>query len=235
VSEVGERKCIVAVGAHSADMEFSAGATLLKHARNGWEVHIVHLTLGEKGNPRLSPEEYGAQKRRESEAAAELLQATPHFLPYRDGELTVSDEIAREIAKLLRQLQPQVVITHWRESIHSDHIATHHLTKRAIFMAANPHFEIDGLPPAHGMRLYYAENWEDHENFRPFIYVDISDVFDDWERAFKCFAIGRGEGGFPYWDWYQAQTRIRGIEIGVQYAQAFAVDDWRMKHRRDLL
>jgi len=48
-------------------MEFTAGATLLKHARSGWEVHIVHLTLGEKGNPQLSPEEYGAQKRKEAE------------------------------------------------------------------------------------------------------------------------------------------------------------------------
>jgi hypothetical protein len=102
-------------------------------------------------------------------------------------------------------------------------------------MAANPHFDLEGLPPVRGVRLYYAENWEDAENFRPFVYVDISDVFADWERAFKCFAIGRGEGGFPYWDWYQARTRIRGIEIGVQYAQAFAVDEWRMRQKRDLL
>ncbi|MFN3421513.1 MAG: PIG-L deacetylase family protein [Armatimonadota bacterium] len=230
-----ERKCIVAIGAHAADMEFTAGATLLKHARSGWEAHIVHLTLGEKGNPKLSPEEYGAQKRREAESAAKILQATPHFLPYSDGELTVSDDIAREIAELLRQLQPQVVITHWRESIHSDHIATHYLTKRAIFMAVNPHFDLEGLPPVKGVRLYYAENWEDHQNFQPFVYVDISDVFADWERAFKCFAIGRGEGGFPYWDWYQAQTRIRGIEIGTMYAQAFAVDGWRVRQRVNLL
>lgn len=232
---MSQRLCIVAIGAHAADMEFTAGATLLKHARSGWEVHIVHLTLGEKGNPQLSPEEYGAQKRKEAEEAAKILQATPHFLPYRDGELTVSDEIARELARLLRELQPQVVITHWRESIHSDHTAAHYLTHRAIFMAANPHFDLEGLPPVRGVRLYYAENWEDAENFRPFVYVDISDVFADWERAFKCFAIGRGEGGFPYWDWYQARTRIRGIEIGVQYAQAFAVDEWRMRQKRDLL
>ncbi|GBC99399.1 N-acetyl-alpha-D-glucosaminyl L-malate deacetylase 1 [bacterium HR17] len=230
-----ERPCIVAIGAHAADMEFTAGATLLKHARSGWDAHIVHLTLGEKGNYRLSPEEYGAQKRREAEAAAAVLQVTPHFLPYRDGELTVSDDIACELAKVLRQLQPQVVITHWHGSIHSDHIATHHLTRRAVFMAANPHFDLDGLPPARGMRLYYAENWEDAENFRPFVYVDISDVFAEWERAFKCFAIGRGEGGFPYWDWYHARTRLRGIEIGVLHAQTFAVDEWRMRQKRDTL
>ena len=232
---LSQKPCIVAVGAHAADMEFTAGATLLKHARSGWEAHIIHLTLGEKGNFRLSPDEYGAQKRREAEEAAKILKVTPHFLSYRDGELTVSDEIACELANLLRRLQPQVVITHWRESIHSDHTATYHLTRRAIFMASNPHFELEGLPPIRGVRLYYAENWEEEENFHPFVYVDISDVFDDWERAFKRFAIGRGEGGFPYWDWYQARTRIRGIEIGTRYAQAFAVDEWRMRQKQDLL
>ncbi len=230
-----ERPCIVAIGAHAADMEFTAGATLLKHARNGWDAHIIHLTLGEKGNPNLSPDAYGEQKRREAEAAAQILQTTPHFLPYRDGELTVSDDIAYELAKWLRRLRPQVVITHWRDSIHSDHTATYFLVRRALFLAANPHFDLDGLPPTRGMRLYYAENWEDAENFRPFVYVDISEVFADWERAFKCFAIGRGEGGFPYWDWYQARTRLRGIEVGVLFAQAFAVDESRMRQRRETL
>jgi LmbE family N-acetylglucosaminyl deacetylase len=76
---MNERPCIVAIGAHAADMEFTAGATLLKHARNGWDAHIIHLTLGEKGNPHLSPDEYGAQKQREAEAAVQILQATPHF------------------------------------------------------------------------------------------------------------------------------------------------------------
>ncbi len=230
-----ESRCILAIGAHAADMEFTAGATLLKHVREGWTAHILHLTLGEKGSARLSAEENGAQKRREAEAAAQLLGATPHFLPYRDGEITANDDIARDVAKQLRQLKPQVIITHWPDSIHSDHTATYHLARRAFFMAANRHFELDGLPRLGWARLYYAENWEDHENFRPFVYVDISDVFEEWEKAFKCYAIGRGEGGFPYWDWYQACTRIRGIETGVMYAEAYAVEEWQKRQKRELL
>jgi LmbE family N-acetylglucosaminyl deacetylase len=229
-----EVSCLVAIGAHAADMEFTAGATLLKHVRHGWQAHLVHLTLGEKGHPHLSPEEYGAQKRREAEEAARHLQATPHFLPYRDGELEVNEATVRELAILLRRLRPRVIITHWRDSIHSDHTAAYHLTRRARFMAANRHFDLEGLPPVFA-RLYYADNWEDAENFHPFVYVDISEVFAEWERAFKCYAIGRGEGGFPYWDWYQARTRLHGIALGVRYAQAFAVDEALMRQRRELL
>ena len=128
-----------------------------------------------------------------------------------------------------------MVIAHWRDSIHGDHTAAYHLTRRACFLAAIKHFELDDLPPARGMRLYYADNWEDPDNFQPYIYVDISEVMTDWERAFKCYAIGRGEGGFPYWDWYQARTRIHGIAIGCGHAEAFAVDSWRMRQSRELL
>jgi LmbE family N-acetylglucosaminyl deacetylase len=227
--------CIAGIGAHAADVEFSAGATLLKHALSGLEVHIVHFTLGEKGNPRLPPGDYGAQKRREAEAAAEILHATPHFLPYRDAELSLADDAAGELATLLRRLGPQVVVTHWRDSIHTDHTAVHHLTRRALFMACNPHFELGDLARIGWARLYFAENWEDAENFRPYTYVDISDVMEQWEKAFKCYAIGRGEGGYPYWDWYEAQTRIRGIEIGVAHAEAFAIDPSGMRQQRGLL
>ena len=216
---------IVAVGAHAADMEFTAGATILKHTRAGWDAHIINLTLGEKGAPLQSVDAYAAQKKAEAEACAEILGATQHFLPYKDGELPVTDEIAEQIALLLRRIQPRVIITHWPGSIHQDHTNTHHLTVRAHFMAAIPHFELQGLPPARGCRLYWAENWEDPTGFEPYVYVDVSDVFDDYERAFKCFAIGRGEGDFPYWDWYQARTRIHGIHRRTQHCQAFAIDD----------
>ncbi len=227
--------CILAVGAHAADMEFSAGATLLKHARAGWQAHLLHLTLGEKGHAALSAPDYGVQKHSEAEAAAEILQATAHFLPYPDGELTADEEIARQIARLLRTLQPQVLITHWRESIHRDHTVTHDLTRRAVFLATLRHFNLDGLPPARWMRLYYADNWEDAEGFRPYVFVDVSEVLADWERAFRCYAIGRGEGGYPYWDWYQARTRLHGISQRVAHAQAFAVEESQMRVSRELL
>lgn len=232
---MGDARCMVAVGAHAADMEFSAGATLLKHARAGWKAHLVHLTLGEKGHPHLSPTEYGAQKRAEAEEAAQVLGAEPHFLPYRDGELLVSEDVAGELATLLRRLRPEVILCHWRGSIHGDHTAAYHLTRRAAFLACNPHFDLEGLAPMGWARLYYADNWEDAESFEPYVYVDISDMFEEWRRAFGCFAIGRGEGGYPYWEWYEARTRLHGIAVRVAHAQAFAVEDWQRRQVRELL
>ncbi|HJN13838.1 MAG TPA: PIG-L family deacetylase, partial [Armatimonadota bacterium] len=217
--------------------EFSAGATMRKHVRAGWDAHIIQLTLGEKGNPNLSTVEYGAQKRAEADSACGVLGITSHYLPYKDAELTATDDVAREIAILLRKLQPTVIIAHWKGSIHSDHIAAHHLAHRGFFMAANPHFDLGPESPkrARWARFYYADNWEDPEGFRPYTFVDISDEMQEWKQAFDCFAIGRGEGGYPYWDWYEARTRIHGIGIGTEHAQAFAVDESRMREVKEML
>ncbi|MEW6754872.1 MAG: PIG-L family deacetylase [Candidatus Latescibacterota bacterium] len=229
------RPCIAAVGAHAADVEFAAGGALLKHARQGWDVHILHLTLGEKGSSTLSAQEYGEQKRREAQAAARHLQATPHFFPYADGELPVSEEVAREMALLLRRLQPQVILTHWPGSIHLDHTYAHHLTLRARFLAAIRHFELEGLPQLGSCRVYYTDNWEDPVDFQPYVFVDISRVMDGWEKAAKSYAIGGGEGGFPYWDWYEARTRAHGILRGVGHAQAFGMDPTAQYQVKELL
>jgi N-acetylglucosamine malate deacetylase 1 len=229
------KPCMVAVAAHAADMEFSAGATLLKHALAGWDVHILQLTLGEKGSATLSTAEYGAQKQREALAAADILGCACHFLPYADGELAATDEVAREVATWFRRLRPRVAIAHWPGSIHADHTAAHHIVERATFLSAIRHFDLDGLPASGGIRTYYADNWEDPDGFEPYVYVDVSDAMDRWREAFHCFAIGRGEGGFPYWDWYEARTRLHGIRLGVRHAEAFAIADRGKLAVRELL
>ena len=80
-------RTILAIGAHAGDMELASGAVLLAAHRKGDRVVLLHLTLGEGGNPRLSPEAYGDQKRREAIAVAADLGAEVIFGPYKDGEL----------------------------------------------------------------------------------------------------------------------------------------------------
>ena len=58
------RKTILAIGAHCGDVEVTCGAVLAKHNKLGDRIAILHLTLGEGGNPTMSPQTYGGQKRR---------------------------------------------------------------------------------------------------------------------------------------------------------------------------
>jgi len=210
---------LMVVGAHAGDAEVTCGGLIAKLARAGHEVVIVHMTLGERGHPKLSEEEYAAQKRREAEEAARILGAKPVFLPYRDGELPVSGEVKFRLCDLIREYRPEILVTHWRGSIHRDHRNTYRNAGDALFYAALP--AVKREKPAHRVRrVFFAENWEDPRGFRPNVYVDISDALEVWREAASAYAFARGETGFPYIEYYTCLFRIRGIESGFKYAQA---------------
>jgi LmbE family N-acetylglucosaminyl deacetylase len=219
-------RTFLAIGAHAGDMEITAGALLLKQHEAGDRVVILHLTLGEGGNPRISPEQYGKQKRREAGEVATELGAEVIFGPYRDGEIPNDEAARRYVADVIRQVKPTNIITHWRRSIHKDHAATSAIVDDAVLLAS-----LDGVKTAHaayrGVRaIWYAENWEDPEGFDPYIYVDVSGYIPRWHEAVSKYEFIRGGvSGFRYLDYYTALATLRGAESRREAAVAFDIDD----------
>ena len=230
------RKTILAIGAHCGDVEVTCGAVLAKHNKLGDRIAILHLTLGEGGNPKMSPQEYGEQKRREAVAAAKIIGAEAIFAPYKDGELPNTEEARRYVADVIRQVKPSHIITHWRTSIHKDHAAAHAIVNDAILLAS-----LEGVITAHpghrGVRaIYYTENWEDPENFKPYLYVDVSNELGTWREAVTQYQfIKGGVSPFPYLEYYEALARVRGAEAGKRYAVAFDIDPFEKKRVVDML
>lgn len=211
-------RTILAIGAHAGDMEVSAGAVLAKHARLGDRVVLLHLTLGEGGNPKVSRASYGEQKRHEALTAAKLLGAEVRFGPYADAKIPRGDEPARFVADTICAVKPTQVITHWKNSIHRDHSLTYTIVNDAVLLAA-----VNGCAGVQG--VWYAENWEDQDGFRPFAYVDVSQDFESWRTVAKAYEFIRGGiSRFPYLDYYEALARLRGALSGFRYAVAFDID-----------
>lgn len=235
-AEKAQPRTILAIGAHAGDAENSAGAILARHARLGDRVVMLHLTLGEGGNPRLSPAAYGEQKKREALAAARALGAEAIFGPYRDGFLRADEQAARYVADVIRELAPTHVITHWRRSIHPDHEATHRIVSEAVLLASLEGYA-SARPRHRGLRgVYYAENWEDAEDFRPYLYVDVSEDLAAWKAAASAYEFVRGGiSAFPYLEYYESLARVRGAEAARRYAVALDVDPLARKRVLDAL
>src|ERR687893_507257 len=104
------QRCIMVVGAHAHDAEVMGGAAVLKQVDDGWRAVIVHMTLGEKGHRTLAPDEYATIKTAEAQEAARRLGAACVILPYRDGELPVSEEAQWQIADAIREHRPDVLL-----------------------------------------------------------------------------------------------------------------------------
>ena len=131
-------RTVLAIGAHIGDMDLTAGPTLAKLVLEGANATIVALTPGERGHPRLSPSEYKKQKIAEGEAFATAIGADFMVLDHSDGFLPDTDEVALELATIIREKQPDTIITHWKNSIHRDHEHAARLAERARFLAGLP-------------------------------------------------------------------------------------------------
>ncbi|MEU8141297.1 hypothetical protein [Nonomuraea sp. NPDC048901] len=53
---------VLAIGAHAGDLDLTAGAVLAQHVLRGDRATLLHLTLGERGHPRLSIPERQAEE-----------------------------------------------------------------------------------------------------------------------------------------------------------------------------
>lgn len=137
----------LAIGAHPDDVEFGAGGTLAKWARAGCEVRHAVLTDGSKGtwDPDADLAALVAQRRDEQRHAARTLGASAdvRFFDRVDGELVADRLIIEAVARLIREVRPQVVLTHdpWkRYRLHPDHRNTGTIVCDAIVAARDPHF-----------------------------------------------------------------------------------------------
>ena len=169
-------KRLLAVLAHPDDESFGPGGTLAFYAQEGVEVHLICATRGDVGEipPEMQLNAEETARMREDElrcAAAELGLTAVHLLGYRDSGMPGSSdnshpdalaatpvaEVAEKVADLMRQIRPQVVITHdpiggYR---HPDHIAIHKATVDAFNSVRE---EIEGASaPLNSLpqKLYY--------------------------------------------------------------------------------
>src|SRR5690606_3107412 len=100
-----------------------------------------------------------------------------------DGHVGRDEATAARLAADIRRWRPDVVVAHWRHSIHSDHENASYLAERARFLAGLP---TEGEPQHRVRRFLLAENWEDADGFEPTSYVAVpEEAFQVWRRAIQ--------------------------------------------------
>lgn len=145
----------LAIGAHPDDVEFGCGATLAKWASAGCTIHHLVCTDGSKGTWDVAADTAALAERRQHEQRAAARQlagsnaGSVTFLGYVDGELDSTVAARSRVARLIREVKPDVVLGHdpWkRYRLHPDHRHAGLLTCDAIVAARDPHFF-----PEHGI------------------------------------------------------------------------------------
>jgi len=161
---------ILVILAHPDDPEFFCGATIARWTAAGHHVSYCLLTCGDKGTKdmEMTPETLCSLRQAEQLAAAAVIGVHQvSFMSYPDGYLVPDLQLRRDITRIIRQEQPDILVTcdptnlYVRETLlnHPDHRAAGQAVLDAVFPAARDH-------------LNFVELWRD-ENLEPHIVREV--------------------------------------------------------------
>ncbi len=174
---MNRQKTLVFFGAHPDDESFGMGSTLAQYASFGIKVYYVCSTGGELGTveTRLLKEYETIKELRsdELECAAKVLGlAGVYHLGYRDSGMQGTkdnmhpdslamapiDEVTERMVKIIREVQPDVVITHDDSGSygHPDHIATSRAAVKAFYAAGDSEQCPETGPSFQPYKLYFG-------------------------------------------------------------------------------
>src|SRR5688572_19715113 len=114
----------LALFAHPDDIELVAAGTLLLLRRAGWEIHVMNLSSGNLGSMTQSSKDIAQTRRIEAQNAAQILGATWHPPIAHDMEIFYERNLLKQVAAVVRHVQPQIVFTHSPQDYMEDHVNT---------------------------------------------------------------------------------------------------------------
>lgn len=136
----------LAMAAHPDDIEFMMAGTLLLLKRRGVEIHVCNLANGCYGSEVYSKEETARVRALEAQAAARVAGAVWHPSLFDDTQLFYDAPSLAKVTAVVRQIQPDIVLTLSRYDYMEDHEYASRLTSSAVFNRCLPSYVSD--PPA---------------------------------------------------------------------------------------
>ncbi len=191
---MSDKKVALAVGAHPDDVEFMMAGTLAALGDAGYELHIFTIGNGNCGTAVYDHNEICRIRAAEGHAAAAVIGATYHEGLVNDIEIFYDEKTLRQVTALIRELQPEIVLTHSPNDYMEDHQNTCRLTVTACFCRgmrnwlSNP-----ARPPTfQDVYLYHANPHGNYDGMRnlvvPTLFVDVTDKIDIKEEMLRRHA-----------------------------------------------
>jgi N-acetylglucosamine malate deacetylase 1 len=210
---------LLAFGAHPDDIEFGCGGVIALEAQAGRKVHFVICSRGEAGT-------HGTPKQRTAEAirAAALLGATIEFLELDgDGHLEIRAAHAIKLAKIIRRIQPAVVLApSLVQNQHPDHWRLGTLVRDAARLA-----RFGGLKELRGQKpraidqlFFYAVTPEAEPRDITPVLIDVSapEIIATWTAAMQAHASQVSARN--YIELQLTRARLLGARAGIGHAIA---------------
>jgi LmbE family N-acetylglucosaminyl deacetylase len=231
---------ILIVVAHPDDIDFGSGGSVATWTGEGHRVVYCLITDGDAGgyDEEITRADMAALRREEQTAAAAILGVDElHFLGWPDGRLYVTHELRRDLARVIRQVRPDRVVTQSPTrnlrsmyGSHPDHAAAGEATMCAVYPDARNPFAHPELLADEGLAAHtVSEVWISHMGEGADHYVDTTDAFDrkvEALRAHKSQTAHMDDLRGRMWGWGRSQAKAAGLEP-ERTAEGYVVLDTR--------
>ncbi|MEI6519671.1 MAG: PIG-L deacetylase family protein [bacterium] len=229
------KQTVLALCAHPDDAEIFCGGTLIQLAEKGWDVHIATLTSGDCGSAEEPAQVIAARRVAEAKSAAELIGGAYHCLGGQDLQVYDNQQMRSNSIALLREVNPDVVITHYPVDYMPDHDAASALARTAVFTAPIPNYTVGKAAYFPAMQkmahLYYFGSPLGGTDYLgnpicPQFIIDITDQMEQKKSMLACHAsqrdwLRRQHGIDQYIDEMREWNEKTGQLVSKKYAEGF--------------
>lgn len=218
----------LAIVAHPDDMEYGAASAVAKWTAQGKRVVYVMASRGEAGIDSMPPSQVGPLRTQEEINSARVVGVdTVEFLDYPDGVIEYGLPLRRDLSRVIRKHQPDVVLTinhHLQFASGHLNMADHRWVGLAVFDAARdagnrwifPELLDEGMAPWNEVQFVAVFG-----SSAPTHAVDVSDY---WEtgmaslREHRAYLDNLGDVGNGPFEFLTAHARAVGAAFGCEYA-----------------
>jgi 4-oxalomesaconate hydratase len=208
------QKTALIVSAHSADFVWRCGGAIALHQALGYEVTVVCLSYGERGESAklwkqegMTLEKVKTGRRKEAENAAAALDVHDiQFFDLGDYPLELDRDAKYRLVDVIRAVQPAFMMSHSKyDPYNTDHMYTTQVALEARMIAQawghNPGEQVLGAPQLYLFEPHQSERME----WKPDVFLDISSVWDKKRAAIECM-----QGQEHLWNYYTNVAENRG-------------------------
>ena len=216
---------VLVISCHPDDVEIACAGTLLKCRERGDRVVVCHLCSGNLGHVVIPPDELRIMRAGEAKKAGAMGGIEVMWGGFDDLEIYDNNKESRDkVVKVIKQVNPDFIITHDPDDYMPDHTATARLVFDASFTATLPNYPTKVEGAARLVPIYYMDTLAG-VNFNPTEFVDVSEHIDTKLKMLECHESQivwmRDHDNIDFPDMVKTCCRYRGYQCGADYAEGF--------------
>jgi len=223
---------MMAIVAHPDDLEFGSSSAIARWTSQGKEVIYLMVTRGEAGIDSMTPAEVGPLREKEQVNSAKVVGVdVVEFLDHTDGMVEYSNDLRRDIARVIRKHKPDVILSGNHEltwGSETFNMADHRWVGLAVLDAARdagnrwifPELVEEGYEPWTGVKKIFIGHPP-----HPTYYVDVTDYIDKGVASLKEHKvyIENLSGGLDPESFLTFGAAAVGEQVGCDYAVSFSI------------